>query len=358
MNYKNENLRLETILQRHSDFWKRKNGQAVLQRVPFVKWHTKPYPVKGRNIADPECIKPDDIDIDRFLGLGESLPKPNTGNRINTVMPRYPQSWMSGIIGCDICASSVSCTAVGGKFGSAAEASEQFRIDEALGSEWYALLQLCTDALIEYAGSKIAVSQMHLRGIIDMLAAYFKEDELCMAAYDYKEAIKTLAHKFAKLYITVAKNDISKRGMWKGGQAVSWGVYAPGELLSYQIDASNLFSRSMYEDIFLGFDEMIINEFEYSLCHIHYTGLHVAQSLCSIENLGCIQINLDREAAPDWSLEKVIDCCKTVQSAGKCVLINGELEQYEVNRILEELEQQGLMMIYWNPEYWDPTDIK
>ena len=358
MNYNNENLRLEAILQRHSDFWHRKNGQAVLQRVPFAKWHTKPYPAKGRDITDPEYIKPDDIDKERFLGLNKPLPQPNTGNRINTVMPRYPQSWMSGIIGCDISASAVSCTAVGGSFGSAMEAASKFSISKALGSEWYAMLQRCTDELIEYAGSKIAVSQMHLRGIIDMLAAYFKEDELCIAVYDYPAAIKTLAYKFAELYITVAKNDTSKRGLWKGGQAVSWGVYAPGELLSYQIDASNLFSRSMYEDMFLGFDEMIIKEFEYSLCHIHYTGLHVAQSLCSIENLGCIQINLDREAAPDWSIEKVIDCCKTVQSAGKCVLINGELAEEEADRMTKELEPQGLMMIYWHPENWDPTDIK
>ncbi len=354
----NEDLKLEVILQKHSDFWQRKNDKAVLQRVPFVKWHTKPYPVKEKDIIDPEYITPDDIDIERFLGLYEPLPKPNTGNRINTVMPKYPQSWMSGIIGCDICASAVSCTAVGGHFGNAVEAAAQFNINKALGSEWYELLQRCTDALIEYTGVKTAVSQMHLRGIIDMLAAYFKEDELCIAVYDYPKAVKTLANKFAELYITVAKNDIGKRGLWKGGQAVSWGVYAPGELLSYQVDASNLFSRSMYEDMFLAFDEMVINEFEYSLCHIHYTGLHIAQSLCSIKNLGCIQINLDREAAPDWSIEKVIDCCKTVQSAEKCVLINGELSHDEVDRMINELKPQGLMMIYWHPEEWDPIDIK
>ena len=353
-----EDLSLEAVIERHTAYWQRKNEHAVLQQVPFAKWHTKPYPIKGREITDPERIEPGDIDIEKFLGLGDPLPQPNIGNRINTVIPKYPQSWMSGLIGCGICASAVSCTATGAKYGSVAKAAEQFSIKEALDSGWYALLQKCTDALIKHAGSSVAVSQMHLRGIIDMLAAYFKEDELCMAVYDYPDAIKQLADKFTQLYIHTAKNDMKKRGLWKGGQALSWGVYAPGELLSYQVDASNLFSKSMYEDLFLRFDESIIKEFEYSLCHIHYTGLHVTQSLCSIERLGCVQINLDREAAPGWSLEKVIESCKTVQSAGKCVLINGELSQSEVDIMCGELESQGLMMIYWLPEKWDPMDIK
>ncbi|MBT3319706.1 MAG: hypothetical protein HN948_06200 [Clostridia bacterium] len=349
---------IEAVIEKHCAFWERSNEQAVLQQVPFVRWRTKPYPLKGGDIVDVQQIVPSEINTAKFLGLRKPIPDLHYGNRIDCVMPLYPQAWMSGIIGCPICASGVSCSALGAEYGDIAQAAEKFSVERAMKSDWYKYLQECTDAIVGHADGKIAASQFHLRGIVDMLAAYFKEDVLCLAVYDYPDMIKQLASKFTELYIETAKSDIQKRGLWRGGNVISWGVYAPGELLSYQVDASNLFSRDMYEDLLLEFDAQIVAEFEYSLIHTHYTGLHVIESLVKIKELGCVQINLDREAVPEWSLDKVMQACKTVQDADKCVLINGELSRDEVQTMLDALKPQGLMMLYWLPEDWNPLDIK
>lgn len=349
-------MSLDSVLKIHCDYWKRINHEAVLQEVPFVKRHIKPYPVVDERLADNQRIAPEDIDIDRYLGLDDVLPTPNCGNRINTVMPRYPQAWISGMLGCIICASSIKCRALAASACDVKWLADEFRPEMALGSDWYDFLQKCTDALVSYAGKETAVSQFHLHGIIDMLAAFFREEMLCFAMCEYPNKIHKLTEKLAELYITVAKNNMKKRGLWKGGTALNWGIYAPGELLGYQVNAS-LFSKAMYDKFFIELDTRIFKEFEYSLVHIHYKDLHIIESLCSIDKLSCIQINLDRALVPGWSLNTVTKACRMAQDSGKCVLINGELSQKEVDSILKVLKPQGLMIFYWLPRHREITDI-
>ncbi len=352
MNSKPENkeMSLNTVINNHCEFWKRENNFAVVQKIPFDKWRKKPYPVVWGEINSPKQINPFDIDAHRFLGLNLPVPELNYGYKMNCIMPMYPQSWMSGIIGCPIFASSVSCTAQGISVSDIEKQMSDFSIKNALDSEWYRFLQKTIDVALQKAGNKIAVSQFHYRGIVDMLAAYLKEDVLCLAIYDYPEQLQALAEKFSELYIAVAKWDMQKRRFWKDGNVTSWGIYAPGELLSYQADASNLFSPIMYEEHFLKFDRKIIKEFEYSLMHTHYAGLHIIDSLIKIEELNAIQISLDREAVSYWKIEYVIEKCKKIQAADKCILINGELSKKELKKLIENLDPNGLMIFYWPPE--------
>lgn len=349
-------MSLDSILKKHCDYWNRTNNEAVLQKVPLLSSTIKPYPVVDERLAQNQRIGPKDIDIDRYLGLADVLPSPNTGNHINTVMPRYPQAWISGMLGCIICASSVKCRALAASACDVKWLADEFRPEMALGSGWYDFMQQCTDALVSYAGNEAAVSQFHLRGVIDMLAAFFREEMLCFAMCEYPDKIHKLTEKFAELYITVAKNNIKKRGLWKGGTTLNWGVYAPGELLGYQVNAS-LFSKAMYDKFFLELDARIFAEFEYSLVHVHYNDLHIIESLCSIDKLSCIQINLDREMVPSWNLAAVTKACRKAQDSGKCVLINGELSEKEVDSMLKVLKPQGLMIFYWLPQHREITDI-
>lgn len=41
-------------------------------------------------------------------------------------------------------------------------------------------------------------------------------------------------------------------------------------------------------------------------CTLTTTGPHVIESLIKIDELNCIQVNLDREAVPDWNLDMVM----------------------------------------------------
>lgn len=357
LNKDSTDINLTSVLEKHTSFWNLKNKTAIVQQIAFPNWCKKPYPVKWGTIDSPTEIQADDIDIATFLGINKPVPKTHDGYKMNCLMPLYPQSWMSGIIGCPIIASSVSCSAKGITLTKKVETFPHFEIKDAISSDWYKVLLQYLDAYIKFSENKVAISQFHYRGVIDMLAAYLKEDNLCLALFDHKDELKVLCEKFTDLYIMVAKNDMQKRGFWNDGTVISWGIYAPGELLSYQVDASNLFSADMYERNFLEYDRKIIREFEYSLIHTHYSGLHIIDKLIKIKELDTIQISLDREAVQTWDINLIIKKCRLIQSIGKRILITGELSSDELKIIINSLNSEGLMIFYWLPEKWDPLKL-
>ena len=65
---------IEAVIEKHCAFWERSNEQAVLQQVPFVRWRSKPYPLKGGDIVDVQQIVPSEINTAKFLGLRKPIP--------------------------------------------------------------------------------------------------------------------------------------------------------------------------------------------------------------------------------------------------------------------------------------------
>ena len=130
---------------------------------------------------------------------------------------------------------------------------------------------------------------------------------------------------------------------------VSWGLYSPEKIVSYQIDASNIFSPEMYEEHFLKYDRKIIESFPNSIVHIHYAGIHMIQLLLKIEELKAIQINLDREAERDWDIHHLLETCRGIQRKDKCVQLVSELSPDELETRMKHLEYRGLTVFYREP---------
>ena len=306
----------------------------------------KPYPVTGnRYLVDPTPITASDIDIDRLLGLDREIPKPTEGNKINAIGPVYSEAWTESLIGCPILASAYSCTAKPCTTDIDLAAS-QFSIDSALKSDWSKIMDVVLERAVLAAQNRIAVRQLHLRGVIDMLAAYLGEEKLCLSLYDNTGSLECLLEKFTNLYIETVKRGFSLRKPWQGGYVSSWSLYAPGNLLDYQIDASNLFSAEMYEQYFLKFDEHIINNFDFTLVHIHACSIHVIESLLKLEHLKAIELSLDRET-DQTDISVIIDIAKRIQSSGKALLIYGQLNETEFSMFTRQLNPNGFAIFYW-----------
>ena len=180
-----------------------------------------------------------------------------------------------------------------------------------------------------------------------MLAAYCGEAQLCLNVYDNASSLARLADKFAELYIRTARRDFSLRTSWRGGSVSNWGLFAPGGLLDYQIDASNLMSARMYEQQFLECDQRIINNFEYSIVHVHACGVDVVESLLKLEHLRAIELSLDRETG-QTDMSAITDIAKKIQDGGKAVLIYGELSEAELSMCTRRLSPNGLAIFYWH----------
>ena len=332
---------LQSILNKHVAFWNQTpTNEPLIQRLNVADWKPKPYPIKGgKQIVDPTLIDADDVDIDRLLGLDQPPVAPTDGYKVNCQGCRYSEAWMEALVGCPIYASAFSCTARRAE-------STSFEIDNAQRSPWAQVLASLLTRAQQVAGNRIPVRQPHLRGVIDVLAAYLGEDELCLALHDDPVRIEQLAAKCVNLFIAVVKRGFEIIHPWNGGYVSPWGVYAPGPLLDYQADASNMVSPQQYAGSMLGFDEAVISRFPYSLFHVHACGVHIVENLLKIENLKAIEISLDRETG-SFDLGTIIQVCISVQERCKSILIYGQLDENELQELRTHLNPSGLAVFYW-----------
>ena len=340
---------IDDLLRRHVQFWQpASGGRPLLAECPHPNWRPRPYPLAdGSYASDPRRIVPEDIDVDKLLGFDAGLPDLTTADKIDGLRPVYPTAWMASLLGCPIVAGSASCSArpaaAAGEDGMSA-----FDVEAALRSPWLDLMDRVLAEAVTAAGSAYPTMQLHLRGVIDMLAAYLGEQRLCIGLYDCPDRLGQLAGAFADLYIEVARRGLRLRPAWRGGCVSVWGLYAPGDLVDYQIDASCLISPDAYRAHFTAVDAKVLSAFDYSLVHLHAIGLHLIDTVLDTGGLRAVQINLDREAGR-WDQAAILAAGARVQDRGKSLLLSGELDDRELAEFLDALQPGGLAIFYWKP---------
>lgn len=337
------------LLERHRAFWERASVERpLIGKEPPRQWTKRPYPVKGRGcVEDPTPILSRDVDVERLIGADDADRELLLGDLILPAGCLYPEAWMGSLIGCPIRASAYGCVARPAQVGLAA-ASTGFSVETALWSDWAAVMDCVLRTAADLFGERLPVRQLHQRGVIDMLAAFLGEVELCTAASDRADELRQLADQFADLYTAVVRRGLALRPVWRDGYVSVWNVYAPGPIVDYQVDASSLFSPRMYEELFLVHDRKVLREFPYSVIHLHACGLHILDGLLKMDELSAVQIQLDRETGV-WEKEGMLACCRRVQEASKCLIINGELAENELAEFLSALSPNGLAVRYWEP---------
>lgn len=340
---------INNIIEKHKSFWDLSPvKKPLLGKLSYKGLKKKPYPIRnGKNIYKLQEIKPSDIDIERLLGLDKELPEVFNGEIINTICPIYPEAWMESIIGCSIYASDVSCVARPVNM-ETKKAIVDFDVNKAIESEWIEIMDKILIKAESVSNGRIAVRQLHLRGVIDMLAAYLGEERMSLALYDYPHEVEELCDKFSDLYIDIVKRGLNLRTAWNGGYVSSWKLFCPGPNLDYQIDASSIISPQQYEKYILKYDKKIIKEFPFSLIHLHACGLYILDSILKIDELKAIEISPDRETGA-WDKERILKSCKKIQSNSKSVCMYGKLTKYEVKEFEKKLDPKGLAIFYWNP---------
>ena len=340
-------MMVNELLHRHRAFWQRAPVERPLVGyMPVKSCVPRPYPLRGGQSAfDPRCITAEDIDIDHLVGFQSPLPSLLTGELLNPLGCVYPEAWMEAFIGCPIWVSAFGCVSRP-VTEDIDEALATFSVQEALHSPWLDIAEACVRRAHTRAGDAYPVSQIHTRGVVDMLAAYLGETGLCLALYDAPEKVAALAEQFTTLFQRVVARILPLCGTWQGGGVSEWNVYAPGPCLDYQIDASSLISPDLYTEYLLPFDQKILHAFPYSMLHLHSCGLHLIDPLLRCDAVSAIEISFDREAGR-WDRDKLLHTCRSVQQAGKPLLIFSEFSEEEYEDFISALDPAGLAVMYW-----------
>ena len=338
---------IETVLKRHIEFWKQQNSAPLVAELPHPKWSRKPYPLSdGRFAVEPHRLDPEDIDIDKILGADRLPESPLTGDYINGVKTVYPVACMESIIGCDTFAADTSC------YAKASIGKEPPSIAESLpfaSDRWVSLWDSVLRREISLGAGRLPALQLHLRGVVDIVAAHLGEERMCLAFFDDADGIGLLVERCEMLLMEAVERGVTERGEWHGGYVSLWGVFAPGPLLDYQIDATSILSAEQYNRFFSESDERILTNYRYSVIHLHACGLHIVDALAELPGVRAIEITLERETGV-WEPDRVKAACRTLQAAGISVIINGELDSNELDEWIGSLDPAGLALFFWKPD--------
>jgi len=185
-----------------------------------------------------------------------------------------------------------------------------------------------------------------------MLAAALGESGLSLVEYEKPPEIAALASKCLETHNRVTDIALKLIPVWNGGRVSCWYVYAPGDLLDYQIDASSLFSPDMYRNQFLPFDREILKKYKYNVVHLHSCGLLHVPNLAKTDGLRAVEISLDRETG-GYCFDRIVSAIKDLQKNDISIIIHGELTRDEVENYLSVSQPRGLAIFHWLPVKYD-----
>jgi hypothetical protein len=253
-------------------------------------------------------------------------------------LPGVP--WMEAILGCPIWVSQASRSLWAEPWLDDWEA-----IARALplsSNPWYNKLLELTGALVQHAKGRYPVTQTLMRGPSDLAVAVRGHARFCLDMYDAPEAAYRLAQFCADVWIEVAKAQCALLPAFAGGYAAPrLEVWAPGRLIRLEEDATILFSPLLYKQVFQDADRRILSQFEYSVVHTHSDNHKLIPALLEVKELTAIQVLLDPTGPP---VEKMLPILKTIQDAGKALLITHELGEAAVRQIVDALSPRGLAL--------------
>jgi hypothetical protein len=329
----------EEVFRRHRAFWTREPTEAPILGDKRIG----AFALDGYSVVDSgRPLTPDDIDVDSALEAVEAQYRDGygflDGGLVWAAVPMPGVPWMEAILGCPVYVSQSS-----GSLWPSAWLEDWDAVGRAFplaGNPWYRKLLELTEAIVSQAGGRYPVCPTVMMGPADLVVALRGHERTCLDLYDHPAEIRKLADVCTDVWLEVARAQFNIIPPFAGGYAAPrLEVWAPGELVRLQEDASILFSNRIYEDFFFASDERIVSNFDFSIMHTHSGDLKLVDSLLSMDGLSAVQVLID-PSGPE--LTRILPELARVQDSGKALLVTHELPEREVDLLVNSLSPKGL----------------
>ena len=99
-----------------------------------------------------------------------------------------------------------------------------------------------------------------------------------------------------------------------------------------------LLSPDLYREFVHPIDCRIAAETEFTLFHLHSTGMHLLNTLLENKGVRILQFSKDEGV----ELGSVLPGLKKIQEAGKCLVLKGRLNREELQLLKRNLDFRGL----------------
>lgn len=295
------------------------------------------FPVGAVNIRDLSC--------DRFLPMYQvyamTLDEPDDMFRTLEPLPFFP--WTEAAIGCPIQYTGKnfwSSPLI--NFNSEIKSKKQGDILKNLpetSQSWLDKYSEFIDFLIDHFGDRYPIGQSILRGPLDMAAAAFGDENLLYQFFDQPELIKEFLAKATEIFLSFIDVQKQKLQPLNDGYVIgTYYIWTPGKNIRLQEDAMAMLSPDIYWQFVHPLDCQIASSADYTLFHLHATGLHLLDFILQNEGIKIVQVSKD-EGVP---LEKILTNLQRIQEREKCLLLKGRFNQQELQLIKTRLDFRGL----------------
>jgi len=209
----------------------------------------------------------------------------------------------------------------------------------ATGGQWSSVYRDLLDALSEQFGGRLPIGQGILRGPLDLVAAVLGEERMIYLFFDQPELMKELLQVTAGAFLEFVGIHRDHLPAFRHGHVIgSYYLWVPGHCLRLQEDAMALLSPELYREFVHPIDCRIAAEAEFTLFHLHSTGMHLLNTLLENKGVRILQVSKDEGV----ELGFVLSGLKKIQEAGKCLVLKGRLNREELQLLKKNLDFRGL----------------
>ena len=186
------------------------------------------------------------------------------------------------------------------------------------------------------------IGQSILRGPLDVLCALVGESETIFNFFDEPEFTKNSLDKLADVFNEFVRVQVEYTPKYFGGSGLGqFFMWVPGNSCRIQEDAMALLTPKLFDEFVCGIDVKITEPTEYSLYHVHATGMFVMDKIMRNKNINIVQISKDEG---NTKLSDLIEGMKTVQKAGRSVLIKGKFDADDIEMMRTQLDKRALAL--------------
>jgi hypothetical protein len=336
-----ESANIEAKIRRARAFWNREAVDRPMIGFSLGGWfplrsYSAMERLRGVGRLQPEMVRPEELfaDYDRLIGNFDRV----KDDVVRAVAPIPPFPWFEAMLGVSVEVGNESIWAREGGF----DYADMDRLDFSSQNPWRRKYLELVGALADRYRGRVPVGQPILRGSSDMVASLRGSQQMIFDFYDCPEFFRRLAEKCTNLIIELVQDQHRITGSFAGGTVIEqFALWAPGEIVRMQEDASALFSPDLYVKLLQDEDRKQAAAFPYSLIHLHASSLHLIDRIADIRELGCIQINKDMGGT---EIEREIPYFKAVQARGKSLLIRGKLTLQDLALMRKALSPRGLYL--------------
>lgn len=310
------------------DFFERKNPEKLLGFFCGSEYPLFRYP--SLKLPEDRPLKPSDFDIDDFVKDCISLYEKHEacgGDFIFSASAFWGIPWIEAMIGCPIYASYTTGSLY-------AEKPENPCFDFHKENEWVVLCGEMLNALQAASQGKFPLATTRMRGVSDVLAAVYGNEDLIFRLMDEDADVLKAAEKIAELYIAFTKFQLEHIPPFYGMMgSFYYHALVPYGTVWHQEDAAALLSPDLYEEFIFPQDKKIVSSFSGNVYHQHSVGFVPTQSYL---NLGVSALELHIDAGGP-SAESLAERYKAIQEKVP-LIIWGDLSEADRHFIFNKLK--------------------